>query len=273
MQILAGQVIVVVTVGVLVAACLAVLAYGALELRLAWRILRADPDSVLDAPNEGPVELVGSAEPDETTLRSPFTDTECLCYEYEVEEERNTKNGRSWETIASGRRLAPFRLKDDTGSVLVEPAGADLRLGREARIPVDGGERPPDEITRFIERDDRVDDQDRSIDLKLFELKTGKDRRYVEKRLDVGETIHVLGTARFDTSAARASGHVNAVVGIDRDALELGRIRWYLRRLLGPPFLISDTGERGTVIRIASVGALATLGGAAGLAIILALIV
>lgn len=261
LQTTAGQVVVAI-LGLLVVVCLALLVYGVLELRLAWRVLRENPDSVLNAPNGGSVELVGTAEPGEKTLASPFTDTECLLYEYEVDEERHSNQGRSWATIASGTRLLPFRLEDDTGSVLVEPAGADLRLGRESTIRVDGGERPPEAIAGFIERDDRVDDQDRSIDLKLFEVQTGKDRRYVERRLDVGETVHVLGTARFDTSAARGSGHVNAVVGIDPDVLELGRVRWYLRRLLGPPFVISDTGERGTV------GALATLGGALGLAIL-----
>ncbi len=255
-------------VALLAAICLAVLAYGLMELRLAWRILRTDPDAVLDAPNGGPVELVGVAERDDRTVRSPFTGTECLAYEYEVEQERHTRHGRTWERIASGREAVPFRLRDDTGSVLVEPPGADLRLGRAARITVEGGERPPEEIEQFIAADDRVDDQDRSIDIGPFELRTGKDHRFVERRLDVGEEVHVLGTARFDTSAARESGQVNAVVGIDRDALDRGRLGWYRYRIAGPPFLVSDSSERGTVKRIGVVGALAVAGGGAGLAVL-----
>lgn len=268
LQVPTGSVI----VGAFVVVCLAVLALGLLELRLAWRILRQDPDSVLDAPDGGPIELVGVAEPDDRTLRSPFTGTECLAYAFEVEQEQHTNNGRTWKRIASGEQTVPFRLRDDTGSVLVEPPGADLRLGRERRITVAGGERPPERIARFVEGDDRVSDQNRSIDLGPFELKTGKDRRFVEKRLDVGEQVHVLGTARFDTAAARKSGQVNAVVGIDPDVLDSGQLRWYLTRLVGPPFLVSDTHERGTAKRIAAVGAVASLIGVFGLLVLVAIV-
>lgn len=267
-QLRPGSLVLVGLVGLVVVVLVAVLAYGLAELRLAWLILGDDPDAALDAPNGGPVELAGVAEPDARTLRSPFTGTECLAYEYEVQQERHTNHGRTWERVASGRQAVPFRLRDDTGSVLIEPPGADFRLGRDARIAVAGGEHPPERIVRFIAADDRVDDQNRSIDLGPLELRTGKDRRYVERRLDVGEEVHVLGTARFDTSVAREAGQVNAAVGIDRDALDLGRIGWYWHRLAGPPFLVSDTSERGTAKRIATVGALATAGGAAGLAVL-----
>lgn len=259
-----GSPVLVVLLALAAVICAAVLAFGLLELRLAWWILRDDPDSVLDAPNEGPIELVGVAEADDRTLRAPFTETECLAYEYEVEREQHTKNGRTWDQIASGRDAVPFRLTDDTGSVLVEPPGADIRLEREARLTVRGGERPPEQVLRFIESDDRVSDQNTSVDLRLFELKTGKDQRFTEKRLDVGETVHVLGTARFDTTASQKVGQVNAVVGMDPQVLELGRFRWYLHRLLGTPFLISDTDERGTAKRIGLVGVLATTGGILG---------
>ena len=161
---------------------------------------------------------------DGQTLRSPFTDTECLAYEYEVQEERNTQHGQSWERIASGREAVPFRLRDETGSVLVEPPGADIRLDREARITVEGGERPPERIARFIERDERVDDQNRSIDL--------------------------------------------GVVGIDRDALDRGRLGWYRYRIFGLPFLGSDSDERGTVKRIGVVGLAAAFGGGVGLGVL-----
>ena len=248
--------------------CAVALALGLRELRLAWRVLGNEPDSVLDAPDGGWVELVGTAQSDGGTIRSPFTDSECLVHEYEVEERRHDQHGPSWTTIATGRQSVPFRIEDDTGSARVEPPGADLRLSRERRITVDGGDRPPDPIARFIEADDRVDDQERSIDLRVIELETGKDRRFTERRLDVGEEVHVLGTARFDTTAGRRSGEVNAVVGLDEAALSGGRLRWYRHRLFGAPFLISDTGQRGTARRVALVGAAATLGGGLGLALL-----
>ena len=241
---------------------------GLFELRLAWLIWRNEPNAVLDAPNGGWIELVGVVEADEETLISPFTNTECVAYEYEVERRRSSDNGNRWETVAAGKKAVPFRLADDTGNVLVEPAGADVRLTAESQLTVGGGEKPPVEIARFIEEDDRVDDQNRTVDLRFVELPIGSTQRFTEKRLDVGEGVHVLGTAWYDTTVSWAAGQINAAVGIDQSTLEFGRIRWYLHRLFGRPFLISDTDERGTVIRIGLKGLVLFAIGGIGLSLL-----
>ena len=255
---------------------LGLLAFGARELSVAYRILSREPDAVLDAPRGGPIELVGTVVPEETSLRAPFTDTECVAYEYEVQEKRTrTQNtGKTtttqtyWETIASGDEATPFRLRDDTGAVLVDPTGADLRLSAERAIRVDGGTEPPERIARYIREDDRVDDQNRRIDLRLFELKTGKDRKFVERRLDVDGPVHVLGVARYDTTASKESGQVNAVVAAPEEATSesrLTRLRW---RLFGPRYLVSDTTARGAGLRVALPGLAAFLGGLVGIGLV-----
>lgn len=230
---------------VLVAAgSLVALGYGLGELRLANHVLRSRPDAVLDAPRGGPIELRGTAKPAGGLLRSPFTDTPCLAYEFTVEEERNSKNGRSWTTIASGDRYVPFRLDDGSGSVLIEPPGADFRLAEHTRIAVDGGRTPPEPIQRFIDRSDDIDCQNHSLDLRLFELRTGADRRFRERVLEPGETVHVLGTARYDTTVSQRSGEVNAAVGIDERRLSDSRWLRLRHRLFGFPFVVSDSTER-----------------------------
>ena len=241
---------------------LVLVAFGVRELSLAYRILSRDPDRVLDAPKGGPIELVGTVGPEGATLRSPFTDAECVAYEYEVTEKRtrtqttgkSTTTQTYWETIASGREAVPFRLEDDTGEVLVDPAGADLQLDAEHTIRVEGGTEPPEVIARYIRDDERVDDQNRSLDHHQFELHTGNDRRFVERRLDVGEPVHVLGVARY------------AVVGAPVQAAN----RWdgLRARLVGPRFLVSDTTERGAGIRVALPGLAAVLVGAVVLALL-----
>ena len=235
--------------------------YGLGELRLAHRVLRVRPDSALDAPDGGRIELRGTARPvdDETPLRSPFSDTPCLVCEYEVEEYDSSGKGSNWTTVDSGTEWVPFRLEDDTGSVRIEPAGADFRLERDERIAVDGGTEPPEPIARYIDRTEAVDCQNGTLDLRLFELKTGSDRRFIERLLVPGEAVHVLGTARYDTTVSRAAGQVNAVVGAADAAAADSRWLRLRHALVGDPFVVSDGSERRLGLRagIYGIGSLA----------------
>ncbi len=180
--------------------------YGGRELLLSYRILTNDPSEVMSLGDGGPVEVEGTAHPEHGTLTSPFTGAECLAYEYEVTEERNSQHGTHWETIDSGRNHTAFRVEDETASALVDPRGADFRFSAERSIDVRGGQRPPERVQEFIRRNGDVGSEEKSIDLKLFELNTGKDRKYIEKRLDPGEPVHVLGEARYDASAGHDAG-------------------------------------------------------------------
>lgn len=245
---------------------LVAVSYGASELRVAAHLLRTRPASVLDATDGGPIELRGEARSARGTLEAPFSGTDCLVCVYEVEEYRSSGKSSSWQTIDSGEKYIPFLLSDGSASVLTEPPGADFRLTRDARIEVEGGTRPPDRIARYIESEDEVDSQDTSIDLGLFELTTGNDRRFVEYRLDPGSEVHVLGLARHDTTVATRSGQVNAAVGIDPDALDPSRWVRLRHRLFGHPFLISDRSERRLGITAALVGAGAVLAGVGAVA-------
>ncbi|WP_440770714.1 GIDE domain-containing protein [Natronorubrum sp. DTA28] len=228
--------------------------YGIAELRLANRVLRSRPDSVLDTPNGGRVELRGTATAAGRLVRSPFTDTPCLAYSYGVEERRDSNNGTSWATIASGDDSVPFRLEDETGSVLIEPPGADFRLRNATRIDVDGGTEPPPRVARYIEDSEDVDCQNSVVDLRLFELKTGTDRRFREWILEPGDEIHVLGVARYDTTVSRDAGQVNAAVGIDEAALSESPLLRLRHHLFGDPFVISDSTERRLGLRAGAYG-------------------
>ncbi|SIR25489.1 E3 Ubiquitin ligase [Haladaptatus litoreus] len=220
--------------------------YGTKDLRTAYRILTNDPNDVQSLGDGAPVEVEGTAQAESGVLQSPFTGTDCLAYEYEVQEERNSKNGRHWRTIDSGRNHVPFRIEDETASALVDPRGADFRFKSERSIDVRGGNKPPERVREFIAANKDVDSEDRTLDLKLFELKTGKDRKYIEKRLDLGESVHVLGEARYDSMAGSEAGEVNIVIGHGENA---------------PRFLVSDADERGAAWRVAWGGLPYALGG------------
>lgn len=106
-----------------------------------------------------------------------------------------------------------------------------------------------------------MDDQNRRFDLRLFELKTSSDRKFVERRLDVGGPVHVLGIARYDTTASRATGQVNAVVGAPEAAHSQNRWARLRTRFFGPRFLVSDTTGRGAGLRVAIPGLTAVFAG------------
>ncbi len=225
---------------------LAMLWYGSRDIRVAYRIVRNDPSDVMSLGDGTPVEVEGTAQAENGVLQSPFTGSDCVAYEYEVKEEESTQHGRNWRTIDSGRNHVPFRVEDETASALVDPRGADFRFSAERSIDVRGGDQPPDRVQEFITSNEDVDSEERSLDLKLFELNTGKDRKYVEKRLDPDEGVHVLGEARYDSSAGSKAGEVNTVVGHGENV---------------PRFLISDTSERGAAWRVAWGGLPYALGG------------
>ncbi|WP_435154819.1 GIDE domain-containing protein [Haladaptatus sp. DFWS20] len=230
----------------------AMLWYGSKDLRVAYRILTNDPTDVMSLGDGTPVEVEGVAHAEQGAITSPFTGTECLAYEYEVQEEESTQHGRNWRTIDSSRNHIPFRVEDKTASALVDPRGADFRFNAERSIDVRGGKRPPERIRRFIAENKDVDSEERSLDLKLFELNTGKDRKYIEKRLDPGEPVYTLGEARYDSSAGSEAGEVNIVIGHGESV---------------PRFLVSDTSERGAAWRLARGGLPYALGGTVLLAI------
>ncbi len=233
--------------------------YAASQFRFAHRVLRVQPDSTFDAPDGGRIELRGTAEPidEDTLVRAPFTGTPCLAYEYDVEEHDGGGSGSDWRRIDDGRGYVPFLLSDDDGSVLIEPPGADFRLETDARIDVDGGTEPPERIARFIEATDAVDCQNTTVDLRVFELKTGRKRRFSERRLDPGAGVHVFGSARYDPTVSVVAGQHNAAVGVDERAVADSRWLRVRNAAFGGPFLISDSSERRLGLRAAGHGLMA----------------
>ncbi|MFC6835060.1 hypothetical protein [Halomarina ordinaria] len=219
---------------------LAVAALAGTQVLLAYRLVATDPTPVVDLPNtSGPVEVRGTAGVHEDTLTAPFSGTPCLVCAWTVEEERTGQHGTYWEDVAAGREAVPFRVEDDTGSVLAFPAGLDSRLERERVATVPGGRPPPERIRRFVAEREDLDGEDTSLSLGPLEVATGSDRRYVEARLDPGERAYVYGEPVYDRGVSTAVGQVNARLEPHDGSL-----------------LVSDTDERGVARRVVR-GALA----------------
>lgn len=216
---------------------------GAAAPRLAYALLRTKRGTVgaLMGGLPARVCLVGTVEAsDAGTVQAPFTGRDCVALDFEVQEFESEYNAAtktttsSWDRIHGGATDRPFVLADGSGRVRVNPAGAYLSLGVDDRIEVDGGDRPPERIRRYIEVSDAVDSEETRFDLGPFSINTGEDRRYVERRLEPGDEVLVVGRpvqARGDV------GMVNAEVRATEAGLLLvgdaGRRRILGRLLVG----------------------------------------
>jgi len=207
------------------------------EVRKVYHILANDPVPVRELPQRsGPVEVQGTAgrAEDHGTVHTPFTQSNCLAFEYETQEYRSSGKSSHWKTLDEGSAWVPFLVEDDTGLVRVDPDGAELHF-EEQSVTLDGGQEPPERIADYIAETDDVDPQDGSIDLVVTELDYGNDQRFIERRLDVGEDVYVYGNVGPAPGGEWGSRLVDAVV---RDGPDL------------PAFVISDGSERETAWRI-----------------------
>jgi len=206
------------------------------QLEPARNIMRDDPVTIRDLIyHDGPVEVSGVARVDEDAgiARAPFSGRECLAYEYEAQEYQNTGQSAHWKTIDEGLRAVPFLVEDDSGSVPVDPRRAELHFDAE-KMTIDPGERPPERVERYIHQTEDLELQNDSIDLVVTELTLGNKQRFVERRLDVDESVHVYGDVGKAPAGEWGSGRVDAV----------------LKRGEGIPLVISDGAERDTAWRI-----------------------
>lgn len=222
---------------------------GGRRLPLLYHLYTGDPVSIRDLVyHEGPVEVEGTARIDEDCATAVFSGTDCLAYEYEVQEYQSSGNSSSWQTLKQGGRAVPFLVEDATGSVLVEPTAPELHL-ESWRFRVEGGEEPPERIANFIDLVDEVDSQQQSLNLVITELDYGNDQRFIERRLEPGEPVYVYGTVERADLGEWGSGRVDGKLtnGSSSDTPS--------------PLIISDTSERRAIRRIAKGPILRTLFG------------
>jgi hypothetical protein len=218
----------------LVVVGLAALLKGWQELGPAVAIYRNDPVSVQDLVyHDGPAEVEGTARGDEKGVKTPFTDTVCLAYEYEVEEYQSSGKHSHWKSLEEGNNWVKFLVEDDTGAVQINGADAELHLSEET-LELSPGEDPPERIARYMAESDEIEQQDSTLDLGITELTLGNKQRFIERRLDLDESVHVYGTVGRAPAGEWGSNQVDAMLTSDANT----------------PLVISDSSERGTVWRI-----------------------
>lgn len=215
---------------------------GYRELEPEIRRHREDPVPVREAATaDGPIELRGVVQPEAGVMEAPFTGTDCVAYEFEVEEYVSSGKSSHWDTLASGHQHVPFRLVDDTGSILVEPDGGDLTLTSGWETEIGAEETAGGRIREFLRALDVEPGEGSEFSVGPISVGTGDRRRYSEQRLDVGESVSVFGRPECDPDAGGdwGSDEVDA-------ALRAGG---------SEPFVIADSPTIPTVRRATLSGA------------------
>ena len=115
-----------------------VIVVGFYKLR-RYRLVADTPTSKVRSMAIGLVEINGQVRATET-LVTPFSDTHCVYYRYEIKEYQrhtstdskgHTTTSYRWAVIRTGSQYTPFFCEDDTGKVWIDPAGADFVVSQK----------------------------------------------------------------------------------------------------------------------------------------------
>lgn len=163
---------------------LIVLAIGAVLFLVGFyflrkkRLIQNTPTSKIRSLAMGLVEIYGKVVPaKEVILKSPLQNKGCVYYRYTVEEYRSTGKSSSWVVAQSDTRGAEFFLRDETGTVLVDPNGAEIE------IPMDYESRTMPSFFKM------------SVNVGPFGFSTGSRRRYREWLIEPGDKLYIMGNA------------------------------------------------------------------------------
>lgn len=184
-----------------------------------YKLIKDTPTSKVRSLAMGIVEVHGQATDNEKAfIKSPFSQEDCFLYKYEVKEYRKHTSGGgknrrtyySWDTIATGRNEIPFRAKDDTGEVVVNPQYSELNINlrkvflQKASFMTSfaatlGAIRLFDNNPKGVLDVNKFNLIPIDITAWTFGSRVG-DRRYYEYYIANNDDLFVLGTATNDAS-------------------------------------------------------------------------
>jgi len=156
---------------------------------LKWkRLIENIPTSKIRSIAMGLVEINGSVVPVKgQVLRSPFSQKDCVYYTYQIDRLVSSGKSSHWQTIKSGKEIRYFYLKDETGMVLVNPAGAKIEIPRDNMFKSSMGQDPPVASIPFLIANNV------SYEGPLFGI--NYTMRYIEHFIAPGDMLYIMGTA------------------------------------------------------------------------------
>ncbi len=168
--------------------------YGFIWLRQK-RLIENTPTSKIRSIAMGLVEIKGQVLLERgKTLKTPFLNKDCIYYEYYIEEYQTYLDSKGqpkskWVVLDSGSNSTNFYLKDDTGSVLVDPRGANISRSynyHHYKFDTKFEKDFPENIKRFV--------IDNKLDFEKF-LGLNKRIKYREVFIAPKDELYIFGTA------------------------------------------------------------------------------
>ena len=203
----------------------ALFVYG-FKIRATQRVIENTPTSTVRSLPLGFVEVAGAAQPDGDPLSSPIGNQPCVFYSYRIQELRGGGRSRRWVTVAEERSTEPFYLRDQTGSVLIVPMGAEAALSKEQVFSNRWPGALPDHVARTL----------RGIGSPTASWLGPRTIRCREAVIAPGDPLYVLGTAHENPAAAGTSDNAARIyIGPHPN---------------NPRFLISDRSEKALLARL-----------------------
>lgn len=220
-----------------------IVVFNAVRIYRRSRYVEDLPTSSIRSAPTGLVEIEGHAAAAGETITSPFEERECVLCQYVVREAHSEQDSDRRSPFPDDYGLVgvPFYVEDDTGRLLVDPEGADVRIPRDlitmsktideggdpgewvegdGRYASGEGEADEPPVSSFAERRDTWNERYALTDrLKgMRNIAAGPDGgddyraipdgtvRYAEARLEEGDHVYVLGTARSRSSGDESEG-------------------------------------------------------------------
>ena len=166
------------------------------------RMIENIPTSKARSVAMGLVEVYGEVVPIKT-LKSPFCGKDCVYYKYQIEEMRSDGKSSHWATLKKEEESTPFRLRDETGEIIVDCKGANVEISYDHRFESSTGRDPPPQVVSFLKAS--------RIAHEGF-LGINKHMRYTEWFISPKEKVYVLGTASDNPNVKLTSKGMENVI-------------------------------------------------------------
>jgi hypothetical protein len=151
------------------------------------QVIADTPTSKIRSLAMGLVEIFGQVIPiKEHVFKSPFTDKDCVYYQYIIDEYRSSGKSSHWVTVKKEEQRDLFYLKDETGMVLIDPTDAQIEARKDFECQSGLGKDPPEQVIRFLSA--------KNLSHEGF-LGMNKTMRYQETIIAPDDSLYIMGTA------------------------------------------------------------------------------
>ena len=165
------------------------LMYAGFGLFKRKRLIENLPTSKIRSIAMGLVEVNGKARhAKEKVMTSPLSGKKCVYYKYTIEKYVSSGKSGHWRMIKYDVGPGPFFVEDNTGTVLVDPKKADIKVPMSYQSQSSWGKDPEPLVKKFLEKE--------KIKFEGALFGANFSMRYREWIIPPGMELYVLGEAK-----------------------------------------------------------------------------